>query len=216
MYLNVNFRLPIARECETDFVIPQLVDIFASGSFAAESPTESANEYLVGRLWAERMDWFLAKSLGYQAVNLCDAASATWLQVYETLVSRNGRAFRKDLQLDGFVNEIVFIHEFLLHPDIDDRLPWLDAAIQGISGMHSLVLMHFEQESLQHLQAWEFRELGFKKIARSNVVMRNGQLRYPFGDAHTGGKLPDFTATAEHQEWLLDHWDNLISDPPVW
>ncbi len=215
MHVNVNCRVPIARESEADFVVPILVDIVAPGQFSELSEHDDLDsEYVVGRMWAERMDWCLAERLGYTPVHLCDAASATWIEVYETLMSRQGDKFRKDLNLEDFVCELIFVHEFLVHPDISDRVPLLNAAILGCSGDNSLVLMHYEQALPHHLNDWEYRDLGFKKIARSNLLIRDNHLRYPFGDAHGGGRMVDFSATAEHEEWLLDHWNHLISDHP--
>lgn len=216
MHININSRNPIARESESDFVVPVLVDIVAPGKFSIDSAHDDLDsEYIVGRLWAERLDWFLAETLGYSPVHLCDAASSTWLQVYETLMSKKGNGFRKDLKLEDPIDDLLFVHEFLIHPDITDRLPVLDAALRGISGHQSLILMHYEPGEPQPVDNWELRDVGFKKIARSNLLLRDNQCRYPFGDAHPGGRAVDFSATAEHEEWLLDHWNSLISDHPA-
>lgn len=215
MQINVNIRLPIARQSESDFVVPLLADVVAPGQFSEDSShDELEDEFVVGRLWAERLDWSLAESMGYSQLHICDSVSATWVQVYETLVTKRGSRFRKDLNLETFINELIFIHEFLVHPEITDRLPLLDAAINGISGAHSLVLMHYEQGLPHHFDDWEYRDLGFKKIARSNLLIRDNHFRYPFIDAHLGGRNVDFSASAEHEEWLLEQWDNLIADHP--
>ncbi len=213
MHVNVNCRVPIVRESESDFVVPVLVDIVAPGKFQADRQQDLlSSEFTVGRVWAERLDWFLAESLGYHPAHLCDAASAIWLQVYETLINRQGKGFRKDLNLDSFVNDIVFIHELLIHPEITDRLPLIDAAIQGMSGENSLVMMHYEQALPHNMDDWEYRDLGFKKIARSNLLIRDNHLRYPFGEAHSASRAVEFSATAEHEEWLFEQWNQLISE----
>jgi hypothetical protein len=189
------------------------VDIIAPGKFKDDSQHDQlSSEFTVGRVWAERLDWFFAESLGYHPAHLCDAVSAIWLQVYETLVSRQGKGFRKDLNLDSFVNEIVFIHELLIHPEITDRLPLIDAAIQGMSGENSLVMMHYDPVLPHSIDDWEYRDLGFKKIARSNLLIRDNHLRYPFGEAHAASRAVEFSATAEHEEWLLEQWNQLISE----
>ena len=212
MYVNVNCRVPVVRESESDFVVPILVDMIAPGQFKDDSQPDNLEcEYTVGRVWAERLEWYLAQSLGYHPVHLCDAASAIWMEVYETLMSRQGNGFRKDLNLDACVHEVVFVHELLIHPQITDRLPLLDAAILGISGEHSLVMMHHEQALPHNLDDWEYRDLGFKKIARSNLLIRDNHCRYPFGDAHAASRAIDFSATAEHEEWLLEQWNQLIA-----
>ncbi len=212
MHINVNIRSPLARQSEGDFVVPVLVDVVAPGKFSIDSAhVDLDSEYIIGRLWAERMEWFQAEMQGYNHVHLCDAASATWLQVYETLMGRKGKGFRKDLNLEDFVVDVVFVHEFLIHPDISDRLTVLDASLRGISSEQSLVLMNYEAIEAGQLEDWELRDLGFKKISRSNLVLRNNHFRYPFGDAHVGGRAFEFAATAEHEEWLMDRWDSLMT-----
>lgn len=213
MHININIRSSIARQCESDFVVPIVVDVVAPGKFSIDNAhNDLESEYVVGRLWSERIDWFRAEVQGYSHVDLCDSTSATWLQVYETLMSRKGNGFRKDLNLDGLIADLVFVHEFLLHPDITDRLTVLDAILKGISSEQGLVLMNHEAIEDGQLEDWELRDLGFKKIARSNLVLRNNQLRYPFGDAHIGGRPYEFSATSEHEEWLMERWDHLIAD----
>ncbi|MCC7335253.1 MAG: hypothetical protein IT422_09155 [Pirellulaceae bacterium] len=215
MQINVNCRIPVARESESDFVVPILVDIVAPGKFSIDSAHDDLDsEYIVGRVWAERLDWFLAETLGFSPVHLCDAASSTWLQVYETLMSKKRNGFRKDLHLEDMVDDLVFVHEFLIHPEVPDRLPLLDAALRSISSNQSLVLMYHEPTEPPPVDDWELRDLGFKKIARSSLLLRDNQYRYPFGDAHPGGRAVEFAANAEHEEWLLDHWNSLIADHP--
>ena len=215
MQINVNCRIPVARESESDFVVPILVDIVAPGKFSLDSARDDLdNEYIVGRVWAERLDWFLAETLGFSPVHLCDAASSTWLQVYETLMSKKRNGFRKDLHLEDMVDDLIFVHEFLIHPEVPDRLPLLDAALRSISSNQSLILMYHEPAEPSPVDNWELRDLGFKKIARSCLLLRDNQYRYPFGDAHPGGRAVEFAANVEQEEWLLDHWNSLIADHP--
>lgn len=172
-------------------------------------------EFVVGRIWGERLDWSYAEACGYSNLEVCDAASGTWMQVFETLSSSGGDRFRRELNLDGFVSEIVFIHEILLHPEIVDRVAVLDAVFRSISTDNSLLLLYHEQSEPHHLEDWEFRDLGFKKIARSNLLLKDNHFRYPFGDEHPAGKTVEFVATAEHEHWLLENWDQLIADHPA-
>ena len=135
------------------------------------------------------------------------------MEVFDTL-TRRGRRLRRDLNLDNFVFDIVFLHETLLHPEIEDRVAVLDAVINAASNMNSLVLTHYEQSQPHHLEDWEYHSLGFKKIARSNLLLRDNHFRYPFGDAHPGGRKIAFQANSEHESWLTEHWDDLIADHP--
>jgi hypothetical protein len=249
--LNINIRCPTARQDESDFVIPILIDFLAPSEFSEDSQifpgsspfsdsdstasfdlssadkdlsgeidpesvdaADSFMEFLVGRMWAERVDWFYAEECGYDILDVCDARSGTWLQVLETLCHNGGKGFRKELNIDSFVNDVIFVHEALLHPEIADRVALLDAALRGITTDNSLILMYHEQSEPHHLEDWECHELGFKKIARSNLLLRDNHFRYPFSDRHTAGRPIEFHGTAEHEQWMLEHWEELIADHP--
>lgn len=175
---------------------------------------KAESEFLVGRIWAERLEWFHAEECGFEVSSVCDARSGTWMQVLETLSRNAGRTLRKDLDLTNFVSDVVFIHEVLLHPDISDRVAVLDAAIKTMSSDNSLVLMYHEQSETRHLEDWECGALGFKKIARSNLLLKDNHFRYPFGDSHTAGREVNLVATAEHEAWILGQWEELITDHP--
>lgn len=215
MHLNVNQRMPIARTSEEDFVVPIFVDLLAHGEFDESNPDQQLGEFLVGRVWADRIDWCLAEDCGVSATAICNASGAVWMEVLETLTRSDGKRFRPDLHLNDFVNDIVFLHESLFHPDLTNRVALLDAVINATSCMNSLVLMHYEQSQPYHLEDWEYRDLGFKKIARSNLLLRDNHLRYPFGDSNPGGILIPFSANAEHENWLIEHWENLVADHPA-
>lgn len=235
MHLDIHIRQPIARRSEADFVVQILIDVVQMGEFPAAASSHSSmgqfpesgseavsvdeddplpSEYVVGRIWAERLDWSYAEECGYSIPVICDAASATWIQVLETLSRNGGRSFRKELHLEDFVNELIFVHEILLHPEIIDRIAVMDSVLRGVSDDNALVLMHHEQSEPHHLEDWEYRDLGFKKIARSNLLLKDNHYRYPFGESFPVGRDIDFTATVEHETWLLEHWENLIVDHP--
>ncbi len=176
---------------------------------------EEVNEYLVGRIWAEQLDWAVADACRQSILSVCDAVGAVWMEVLETLTRDGGERFRRELQVESWVEAIIFIHEFLIHPAIPNRIAVLDAAIRSAADMNSLVLMHYEQSLPHHLDDWEYRDLGFKKIARSNLLLRDNHLRYPFAESHPGGCLVDFTANAEHEIWVRENWQQLVADHPA-
>jgi hypothetical protein len=53
----------------------------------------------------------------------------------------------------------------------------------------------------------ELADLGFCKIAGSDLIFRHSALRTPFHDAHpTGQDATDAVAEAEHEAWVLQEW----------
>lgn len=218
MHLCINQRAPIARETEVDFFSPILVDLFALAR-PDRSPTHRISElnkqqeFIVGRMWAERWELALSEDCGYQPSEVAEV-SPVWTQVAETLM-RGRRKFRSDLGIEGVVLDLLFLHEVLLHPDIEDRVAVMDAMLRPLVGINSLVLMHYEQGESHHLEDHEYRDLGFCKIARSNLLMKDTSLRYPFADQHPAGKSVSLTGSSEQESWLLDNWDKLLSDHPA-
>ena len=111
--------------------------------------------------------------------------------------------------------DIVFLHEILFHPEVTDRDALLDAVIRAASNQGSLVLMRYEPSVHHHLADREYHELGFKKIARSGLLLRDNRYRYPFGEQYPTGRPVEFVANAEHEAWMLGQWESLITDNPT-
>lgn len=224
MHISIDTRHPVVRQCETDFIVPILADILGFGPFgqpAAEAFLEHdlngeavPEEFLVGRVWAERLDWSEAEECRFPIFAICDAASTTWLQVFETL-TKNGRRLRRDLNLDSFVQDVLFVHEFLIHPEVTDRIALLDPVLKAASSSSTLILTYHDQGMSHHLSDAEYRDLGFKKIARSNLLLRDNRFRYPFAEEFPAGREVEFEANAEHEAWLRGQWELLIADNPA-
>lgn len=215
MYLNINQRVPIARQTEADFILPIIVDVLAAPQIdlRESAKLEETSDFVVGRLWAERCDLALSEECGYNAVHIGDV-SGVWLQVVETLM-RSGRRFRPELGIEGFVSEIIFLHEYLLHPEIENRVAVIDSIIRSLTGINSLVLMQYELGESYYLEDWEYRDLGFCKIARSNLLIKDTSLQYPFAKKHPDGQIVELYGTLEHEQWLLEQWEKLLIDHPA-
>ncbi|WP_145079736.1 hypothetical protein [Aureliella helgolandensis] len=219
--INVNIRVPTTRSSESDYIVPIVAEVLASsalfedtlqagaGDFVADTP----EEFVVGRVWAERLDCALAEQHGFPLLHICDAASGAWLHAYETLTQKKSDHFRNDL-VEDFVADVIFVHEALIHPEIEDRLAVMSPVLQAISCDSSLLLMQHEYGQQHHLEDAEYRDLGFKKIALSNLLLRDNHFRHPFTDEHPHGREIAFFANIEHEEWLNQNWDSLIVDHP--
>lgn len=251
MHLNVSTRAPIARDTESDFMIPILVDVLAEAVFEDEAAFENTShrdsvheieeedsyfsnsenrvspyelntgvygfspaDFTVGRVWAERFEVFLADQAGYALPLIADEVSSLWEEIICTLMRGGGFEFKQELGIRDFVTDIVVIHQLLLHPEVPDRLSAIAASIEAISHMNSLVVILHDQSGSHHLQDWELRDLGFKKVARSPLLLRDNHFRYPFSDQFPNGRRVEFHATLEHEQWINEHWNKLLVDNP--
>lgn len=206
MDLRVHYRWPVCREDGADYLSSLSVDVMAGDGV-------SSIPFVVGKLEIDKLHWFDAEQDGQSLLHICDADSAGWLEVYEimTEASRGGR-LREDLQLEDFFVEVVFVHHFLLHPDIEDRVAVLDAAIRATTTDNSVVVTWYEAPQNTNLTELEFAELGFKKISGSSLIFRDNHFRYPFGDGFPEGRDVEFEGNQQRESWVLSNWGGEQAD----
>jgi len=66
------------------------------------------------------------------------------------------------------------------------------------------------------LSETELADLGFCKIAGSELIFRHSSLLTPFRHAHpTGQNSDDAVAEPEHEEWVMEEWKR-FREPARW
>ena len=84
-----------------------------------------------------------------------------------------------------------------------DRQGILDAVL-NLFGEESVGVMWKDTSGLSET---ELADLGFCKIAGSELIYRHSALRTPFYDAHpTGQNTDDAVAEPEDEEWVMQEW----------
>ncbi|HUS39488.1 MAG TPA: hypothetical protein VMX74_08560 [Pirellulales bacterium] len=138
MDLHVRYEWPVHRADCTDYMSFLEVDVVAEDEV-------SDNPFVVGKFEIDKVHWSDAENDGQSLVHICDADSAAWLEVYEILTEagKDGQ-LRNDLKLEDFFVEVVFIHHFLLHPEIEDRVAVIDAAIRATTTDNSVVVTWYD------------------------------------------------------------------------
>ena len=91
----------------------------------------------------------------------------------------------------------------------------VDSIIRSITGINSLVLMQYEQGESYHLEDSEYRDLGDCKIARSNLLIKDTSMQYPFAESHPAGQQIKVHGTLEHEQWVFERWEKLLIDHPA-
>ena len=201
MELRVRYEWPLHRADCSDYLSSLTVDVVAEDGI-------SSNPYIVGKIEIDKVHWSDAQYNGRSILEVCDADSAGWLEVYEILTeSGKDGQLRDDLQFDDFFTHVVYIHHFLLHPDIEDRVAVMDAAIRATTTDNSVVVTRNDAPYNTQFADDEFAELGFKKISRASLIFRDNHYRYRFGDAFPEGRAVEFQGTQQRESWVLSHWD---------
>jgi hypothetical protein len=98
----------------------------------------------------------------------------------------------------------MFVYGAVFHPSIHPyRQGVLDAAL-NLFGEESVAVMWKDTSGLPET---ELADLGFCKIAGSELIYRHSALRTAFHDAHpTGQKTDAAVAELEHEEWVMQEW----------
>jgi hypothetical protein len=98
----------------------------------------------------------------------------------------------------------MFVYGAVFHPSIHPyRQGILDAAL-NLFGEESVAVMWKDTSGLSEM---ELADLGFCKIAGSELIYSHSALWTPFHDAHrTGQNTDDAVAEPGYEEWVMKEW----------
>jgi hypothetical protein len=164
---------------------------------------DALNEYLVGKLAVDQILWADAITDGISLFDICDSDSQG-LHEAHTILTKGKQEFRPDLKITEITSHVMFVYGAVFHPSIHPyRQGILDAALI-LFGEDSLAVMWKDTSGLPEK---EQADLGFCKIAGSDLIFRHSALRTPFHDAHsTGQDATGAVSKAEDEEWVLQEW----------
>ena len=197
MRLNVEFSAPLSRTELGDYVRSLEVTVTCPDG-------DGVNEYVVGKLAMDQVLWADAVTDEVPLFEVCDADSQGLHEAHVALTG-GGQEFRPDLGIDEPTDHVMFLNGAVLHPAIHAyRRGVLDAAF-NLFGEESVAVMWKDASGLSEA---EMADLGFRKIAGSELVFRHSALRTPFHDAHpTGQDADDAVAGPEQEEWVEKEWE---------
>src|SRR5262249_19728912 len=141
------------------------------------------NEYIVGKLAVDRLLWADAIMDRVSLFDICDNDSQGWHEVH-TILTKGKQDFRPDLHIHEVTNHVMFLYGAVFHPSISVyRQGLLDTAL-NLFGEESLAIMWKDTSGLSEK---DLADLGFRKIAGSELIYRHSALRTPFSDAYPTG-----------------------------
>jgi hypothetical protein len=195
MRLHCEFSTQVARTDVEDYVRHLEVTV---GCY----DEDGLAEYTVGRLALDQILWATALVDGVSLFEVCDNDSQGMHEVH-TILTRGKQEFRPDLQIKEVTDHVLFLYGAVFHPSIHAyRQGILDAAFT-LFGEESLAVMWKDTSGLTEA---ELADLGFCKIAGSDLIYRHSGLRTPFSDTFPRGQDTDVEARPEYEEWIEQEW----------
>ena len=196
MRLHCEFSTPVARTDLDNYIRHLEISV---GCY----DEDALNEYIVGKLAVDQIMWMNAIVDGVSLFEICDNDSQGLHEVH-TILTKGKQEFRPDLKIKEITSHVMFVYGAVFHPSIHPyRQGILDAAL-NLFGEESVAVMWKDTSGLSEA---ELADLGFCKIAGSELIYRHSALRTPFHDAHpTGQNTDDAVAEPEYEEWVMKEW----------
>ena len=121
----------------------------------------------------------------------------------ETALCDNSGKVRPEFEIDDVFIHVMFVYRVVLHPEI---LPHakaiLDAAVD-LLGQDALIVMW---RGLGNVPDADLAEIGFRKIAGTELICRQSTLRSRFSEKYPRGQDVDVVGRPEFEQWVLEQW----------
>ena len=164
---------------------------------------DGLEEYTVGKLAMDQILWADAIVEEVSLFEVCDNDSQGLHEVH-SILTKGGQEFRPDLRIKEITSHVLFLYGAVFHPSIHPYRQGILQAAFTLFGEESLAVMWKDTSGLSET---ELADLGFCKIAGTELIYRHSALRTPFHDAHpTGQHTDDAVAEPEHEEWVMQEW----------
>lgn len=168
------------------------------------------NEYTVGKLSLDQILWMDALVDGVSLFEICDNDSGGMHEVH-SILTKGKQEFRPDLQIKEVTDHVLFLYGAVFHPSIH---PYRQAILQSIFRLFGEECLAVMWKDTSGLSETELADLGFRKIAGSDLIFRHMTLRTPFSDRFPKGQDAEVTAQPEFDEWVKLEWKRFCD--PTW
>ena len=202
MRLHCEFSSPVARTDLDDYVRHLEISVGCSDE-------DGSAEYTVGKLAMDQVLWADAIVDGVSLFEVCDGDSQGLHDVHVAL-TKGGQEFRADLRINEVTDHVLFLYGAVFHPAVHPYRQGILQAALSLFGEASLDVMWKDTSGLSET---ELADVGFCKIAGSDLIFRHSALRTPFGDRFPRGRDADVVARPDHEEWVEREWQRFGGPP---
>lgn len=195
MRLHCEFCTPVARTDLDDYVRHLEIRV---GSY----DEDGLSEYTVGRLAMDQILWTDALVDGVSLFEVCDNDSQGLHEVH-TILTRGKQDFRPDLRIKEVTDHVLFLYGAVFHPIVHPYRQGILEAAFTLSGEASLAVMWKDTSGLSEA---ELADLGFCKIAGSELIFRHSAMGTPFSERFPQGQDVVVAARPEFEDWVEQQW----------
>lgn len=196
IYVSCQFETPIGRSDYSDYVRVLKIDIFGCDAVG--------ERILLGRIAADQVLVGDARTEDMSLFDVCDQDSQGLHNAYVALFDEQGE-FQPELEVEDFTDHFIFVWRAVLHSRLS---PYLQGIIDTIGTMFGSECVLGMWHQTTDLSDAELSQLGFRRIAGSNLIYRHSALKSDFSNEHPSGMdVPfDFEAEQSDEEWVLAKW----------
>jgi hypothetical protein len=126
-------------------------------------------------------------------------------EVHVTLTG-GGQEFRSDLRIEEVTDHVLFLYRAVFHPAVHPHRPGILHAAFTLFGEQSLAVTWRDTSGLPEA---DLADLGFRKVAGSDLIFRHSARRSPFGDRFPQGQDVDVVAEPGYEAWVETEWNRV-------
>ena len=188
--LETRFRAPIFRGDVSDYVRELEITVFAF--------SENGEDIVVGRIAATQVMTAEAELDGENLFDVFDADSQGLSEVCEALF--DGQEPRPELTYEA-TGRLVFIYRIVLHPSIRQFAQGIISSVGVLFGEDTILVLWRGNTDLTDR---ELDEIGFAKIAGTELVFSHQSLLTHYSKKHPQGDPAsfDYVAEPEFEDWV--------------
>lgn len=152
-----------------------LTQFISKNEIDVKCHTATDEPVVAARLVVDYLDIARIDREDQSILHVCDAESASWMQVYETIIEPDIDfvGLRMDFGFENPVHGLVFIHEAVFHPDVSS---WRKLILDSTCRMFPEDTATVMWDDTTDLEPKELASLGFRKVAGSQILFRPNML----------------------------------------
>ena len=170
-------------------------------------PSDAEDDVVAGRISVDFLDIVRVERFGASLFHVCDADSAEWTHLYETIVepATDFRGLREDFEFEDPIHGIAFIRQIVLHPALAE---WQQMVVDAVCELFSEFTAVVMEKDKAVLSDKELAGLGFRIVAGCQMLFRPNMVVNPYRLAHDErDPLTDLQVPGDAQDFIEERWE---------